>query len=721
MLFLFAFASTKVIAQNKPKVAFVLSGGGARGFAHVGVLKVLEEVGFKPDIITGTSMGSVVGGLYAIGYRSDTLKQIVLSTDWNDVVYDRVSRTTLNALERDRFDRYVLRLGFEGTRFVATSGFVKGTKVHNMLSRLCLPVADVKDFKKLPIPFECVATDIQTGRKVVLDKGSLPDAIRASMAIPSLFTSMEIDGKVLVDGGLTQNYPIIEAKNLGADYIIGIDVGTKSTKEELNSFVNVMMESMFLHGYQNFDKEKQYLNINIKPDLAQFSPLDFEEGDSIIKIGEAAARAQIDELRALYTLIYGNKAVPTNVKSDQAKLNPIFYIKEVEMQGLESVSKIQLKSILDELKNKKLSASEIDLVMHQLENTNLFTSLLYQFDDSDGKGKLIIQVNEKTRGDVGVGINFNTIHEASLLLGFTYRRCLLKGATLAGDFRLSSMPRGDLSYYYQSRYRPAFGIEASFNNIEQGLYTDNKKISTVYSVYSSLYAKLKYNLSNLSNFGIGVGVEQNINSADAVISLDQIVSIKINKHANALMVFYRQDSRDDSYIPTSGGRTSVDIFWVNNDFDLDKAWFNGTLKSERHVKLSPRVHVSNYFNLGLNDTRFQPGNLQFAYSMGGMLDMRFRNYFAFGGLNFAQVFTRNMAHYRLKPSYKLFKNNFVSLIGEVSSYGTYAEDMIQLKDVMFAYGASYEYRSPIGPLQFNVSRSDKLNKFIFYMNIGYWF
>src|SRR6478609_6952592 len=215
---------TMVCYGQKPKVAFVLSGGGAKGFAHIGALKVLEEVGFKPSIITGTSMGSVVGGLYAIGYRSDTLEQIVKKTNWSDVVYDRVSRSSLNAMERERYDRYFVKFNFEGLKFISYSGFVKGTKIQNMLTRLCLPAANITDFKKLPIPFTCVATDIQTGQKVVLNKGSLPEAIRASMAIPSLFTSMEIEGKVLVDGGLTQNYPIIEAKDLGADYIIGIDV-----------------------------------------------------------------------------------------------------------------------------------------------------------------------------------------------------------------------------------------------------------------------------------------------------------------------------------------------------------------------------------------------------------------------------------------------------------------------------------------------------------------
>ncbi|MES2558878.1 MAG: patatin-like phospholipase family protein [Bacteroidota bacterium] len=705
---------------QRPKVAFVLSGGGARGFAHVGALKVLEEAGFKPDIITGTSMGGVVGGLYAIGYRSDTLEKIVLKTDWDDVVYDRVSRRTLNSIERERFDRYFVKFNFEGIKFISYSGFVKGASVHNMLTRLCLPVSGINDFTKLPIPFACVATNIQTGEKVVLNKGNLPDAIRASMAIPSLFTSIEIDNRILVDGGLTQNYPIIEAKDLGADYIIGIDVGTKSSKEELNSFVNVMMESMFLHGYQNFQAEKKHLSINIKPDLAAFSPLDFEEADTIVKIGEAAARAQLPELKALYVKIYGQEfsgKIETNVK----QLNKKYKVKEVDIEGLKNVSRTQIKSILVQALDDELSSAELEDIMLQLENTNLFQRIVYRFDNAQNLGKLVITVKEKPRGDVDVGINYNTYHEASLLLGVSYKRFVFKGGTFKSDIRLSSMPRMDVSYYYQSRFRPVLGIEASLNNIRQGFYQDGIKVSTSYNVYSSLYLKSKYNISNQLNIGIGLGIEQVNNRTDAFIAVDEIASLTNNQQANSLMVFYRHDSRDDTYIPTSGGRSLIDIYWVNNNMDLNRSWFSGIMRLERHFKLGSRIHLGNYINVGLNDANFQPGNTQFAYSVGGMLDMRFKNYIPFAGIDFAQLATPNVAHYRFKPSYKLLKNNYVSVLGEVLKADTYVEQLLDFQSLRFAYGASYEYRSPVGPIQFNVSRSTINNTFNFYLNLGYWF
>lgn len=720
LLFALCLQCALPVTGQRPKVAFVLSGGGARGFAHVGALKVLEEAGFKPDIITGTSMGSVIGGLYAIGYRADTLEKIVRNTEWDNIVYDRVSRNTLTAIERERYDRYFVKFNFEGVKFLSYSGLVKGTRVHNMLSRLCLPASSINDFTKLPIPFVCVATDIQTGQKVVLDKGYLPDAIRASMAIPSMFTSVEMDGKILVDGGLTENYPIIEAKNLGADIIIGIDVGTKSSKEELGSFVNIMMESMFLHGYQNFDEYKKYLNVNIKPDMSGVSPLDFGNGDSIMRIGEAAARLHLSELKALHQKIYGSK-VDTPVVSNSEKLNRKYRIKEVRIEGLNNIERSQIKFILDEAMGRTMASSEIENIITQLENTNLFERILYRYDNSKDNGLLVLDVKEKPRGEFDVGINYNSYHDASLLVGLSYKRVIFKGTYLKADMRLSSMPRIDIGYFYQTRFKPSVGIEMSINNIEQGYYQDNVKISTSYNVIGSLYLKAKYNISNNRNVGLGVGIEGVSNKTDAFISVDQLEALINRKQSNNVMVFYRSDSRDDTYIPTRGGRSLIDAYWANNDFNLNKSWFSGILRTERHIRLSRRMHLGNYFDLGLNDANYQAGNTQFLFLMGGMLDMRFRYYVPFAGIEFSQVTANNMAHYRLKPSYRLFKNNYVSALFDIAETKTYAEDLLCFTGMMYAYGASYEYRSPIGPMQFNVSRSNVNHSFSFFLNLGYWF
>jgi NTE family protein len=707
------------IHAQLPKVAFVLSGGGARGFAHVGVLQVLEEIGFKPVIITGTSMGSVIGGMYAIGYRSDSLKKIVESVDWNDVVFDKVKRENLNSIERDRYDRYVIRLDFEGKKFVSYSGFVKGTKVHNLLTNLCLPVSGINDFKKLPVAFSCIGTNIQNGDKVLLNRGSLPDAIRASMAIPSLFTSVELDGKILVDGGLTQNYPIQEARDLGADFIIGVDVGTKSTREELSSFVNIMMESMFLHGYQNFEEEKQWLNINIKPKLDGISPLDFDKADTIVKIGEAAARERYEELRQLYHQIYGNSQSKPIV-TDTIRLNKRYKINRLDFSGLVNVSPIQVQSIVQRYEGQQLTSGEIKQLIDELYNTNLFHELQYQYLPAKDDGTLVVKVKENTRGEFDIGINYNSYHEASLLLGFQFRRAIFRGAILKADARLSSMPRLDVSYIYQSRFKPSFSLDASVNNIQQGLFIDGKRITTSYNVFASLYLRGKINISNKRYIGAGIGVENLSNRTDAFIALDRIEELTSTKFANNIHVFYRADSRDDMYIPTRGSKTLVDVYAANNTLVLKRTWVNALFRTEKHVRVSRRVNWSNYLNAGFNSDQWEAGNNQYLFTTGGMLDIRFRNYLPFAGLEFGQVVSNNILHYRTRPNYRLFHNNYISVIGDVAQTSNSIADMAKV-NLMYSGGVGYEYRSPIGPIQFNVSRSSVNDGFSFFLNLGYWF
>ncbi|HLT32763.1 MAG TPA: patatin-like phospholipase family protein, partial [Aquaticitalea sp.] len=221
-----AFIST---AQNKafsnePKVGLVLSGGGAKGFAHIGVLKVLDSLNIKVDYVAGTSMGAIVGSLYAAGYTGKQLDSIFKSLDFDDVVNDNIPRAAKTFYERDNSEKYAVTLPFEKFKIKLPSALSRGQNVFNLLSKLMLHVSDINDFKKLPIPFFCMATDIETGTSVMLDEGNLAQAVAASGALPSLFQPVIIDDRILIDGGVTNNYPVDELRAVGMDVIIGVDV-----------------------------------------------------------------------------------------------------------------------------------------------------------------------------------------------------------------------------------------------------------------------------------------------------------------------------------------------------------------------------------------------------------------------------------------------------------------------------------------------------------------
>ncbi|MCB0732483.1 MAG: patatin-like phospholipase family protein, partial [Ignavibacteriae bacterium] len=291
IIFIFLIYSNNYYANNsnRPKVGLVLSGGGAKGFAHIGVLEVLEKEGIPVDYIVGTSIGSIMGALYSIGYNSEQLKEFARSQEWIDLLSDYLSREYRNAYEKNEIDRYLVSFNLSEDKGVSLSaGIVQGQNVMNTLCRLTAKYHDIDDFSKLPIPFACVAADIASGDEVVLKKGYLPEAIFASMSLPTIFAPTEIDGKLLVDGGIINNYPVDVAKEMGADIIIGVDIQTKPLKkEEIVELTDILGQMFSYMGYEKYKENKEQSDILIEPDISGYSTASFsnEAADTLIERG----------------------------------------------------------------------------------------------------------------------------------------------------------------------------------------------------------------------------------------------------------------------------------------------------------------------------------------------------------------------------------------------------------------------------------------------------
>jgi len=301
LIALFTLLNATAQDQKPPlKVGLVLSGGGAKGFAHIGVLKVLEEAGVEISYIGGTSMGAIVGGLYASGYNATQIDSIFKATDFNELLSDFVPRSSKNFYGKRNDEIYAVSLPFNKFHIGIPTGWSKGLYNYNLLAKLTHNVRHVRDFRKLPIPFLCMASDIETGEEVLLESGYLPQAMIASAAFPSLFSPVEIDGRLLVDGGVTNNYPIDEIKERGADIIIGVDVqddlkDRKSLKDATHILVQISNLQMIDRMRANIEKTDIY----IKPDITNFGVISFDEGRQIIKKGEEAARKVLDQLEAI--------------------------------------------------------------------------------------------------------------------------------------------------------------------------------------------------------------------------------------------------------------------------------------------------------------------------------------------------------------------------------------------------------------------------------------
>jgi NTE family protein len=210
----------------RPRIGVTLSGGGAKGLAHIGILKAIDSAGLNVDYITGTSMGGVIAGLYAIGYSADTIEKIARSIDWDLLLSNQSTLRSLFMEEKEEYGKYVVELPWVNNRFVLPSGVLEGQEVWNKLSELFFPVYNLKDFSQFSIPFRCIGTDVGSGEGVILKDGEIISALRSSMAIPSLFTAVEYNGRKLVDGGIVRNFPVRDVKEMGADFVIGSNVAS---------------------------------------------------------------------------------------------------------------------------------------------------------------------------------------------------------------------------------------------------------------------------------------------------------------------------------------------------------------------------------------------------------------------------------------------------------------------------------------------------------------
>ena len=303
VLFLFPFIGlAQSDVKERPKIGYVLSGGGAKGMAHVGVLKVLEEVGLQPDYITGTSMGSIMGGLYAIGYSADEIALLIETIDWNSVLTNEIPANQVIMRRKDDYSRFIAEMPVHDGKPELPSGLIEGQKLSELFSDLTWRQAGVNDFNDFPTPFSCIGTDILRGGKVEMNSGDLSSAMRASMAIPSVFTPVIRDSvHILVDGGVVRNFPVQEVIDMGADIVIGVYVGFDSEMEpeQLRSLTSVMTRTSLLSGAADVQSQVPLVDYMIVPDLTGYTPASFTSGKEIMERGEVAARAQIEKLRAL--------------------------------------------------------------------------------------------------------------------------------------------------------------------------------------------------------------------------------------------------------------------------------------------------------------------------------------------------------------------------------------------------------------------------------------
>jgi NTE family protein len=705
--------------------------------AHIGVLKVLEKAGLQVDIIGGTSIGSIVGGLYASGYSAAQLEHMVLNQDWVYLLTDKLDRNNLSVKEKEDYDKYLISFPFQDWKVKLPSGLGSGQNISLLLSQLLLPVDSISDFSKLPIPFLCVATNIVTAEEVILEHGYLPDAIRASMAIPTIFTPVEIDGQLLVDGGLLNNFPVDRVIENGADFIVGVNLGVKDyTKEELNNLATVLEQAFFFQGYNHNNCNKTLCNILIQPDIPPNSAASFSNTAQLIRAGEEAAMLHFDELKALadsINLLRKNKYVQKIVQVDS------IYIESMKFEGLENVPASFVRGKLRLNIPGKISVKDLNIAIERAYGTQFFDKITYKLLPGHGPSEIIIiRVVEKTDDLLRFSARYDSQFKTQLLLNATLRNKIIKGSKLGVDLLLGESPRFKAEYRINTGWQypealqilkrnnlgwwPDLGFQFDSRTYEFYYYNQDMLTSTYkYSYFtSSLFASTS--ITNALYFEIGGSYD--------VTHFNAILSSTKQKFNHDFFKFYgliKQDTYNNYNFPTKGSLVTANIESVYDPGSKVyhyKPVLRWIIKAEtafptgKKLTFIPRLNTGMVYgdSIPVDYNIYVGGSYKFGDNQ--------ENAFQFHGLKFMQKSANAAIVAGLKIQYQIFKDHFIKIEGNLGNIANRWEELFINKDLklLTGIGIGYGYYSFIGPIELGVYTNSFANgQVVSFFNLGFWF
>jgi len=471
--FIFAFPPSLLTAQEiapRPKLGLALSGGGAKGLAHLGVIKVMEEAGLKPDYITGVSMGSIVGGLYALGYSPDSIATMFRTYNWDAALSDRIPENKIIFLEKRHYFNSLISLPITRSAIKIPAGLINGQLIESGFNHYFWPAAHISDFSELPVPFLCLATDVLTSKKVIFRSGYLPDAIRASIAIPSIFTPVKTDTAVLVDGGVLRNFAVTELREMGAEIVIGSYVSFRgATEKDLESVQGILKQIGFLTSLADYETQKQLTDIMIEPDLKGYSTMSYGSVDSIMARGYREALRYKDRFIRL--------ADSLNAMGLREKVTPLpdvmyYQFDTISVVGNNIVSDEQIKGVLDIVPQQPVDR---DLVADRIEllyGKGWFEKVKYRIIPRDDKLILEIDCIERPQAMLYGSLHYDPALSSGVVLNLSVRDLLTPSSVINADAYIGQYYRFRISAMQFIDRSQKFGMEASF-------YADNTRLPLV--------------------------------------------------------------------------------------------------------------------------------------------------------------------------------------------------------------------------------------------------
>ena len=725
-------AVSQVCAQYSPqtkrkKVAVVLSGGGAKGVAHIGALKVIEEAGIPIDIITGTSMGSIVGGLYSIGYRADVLDSIVRAQDWNTLLLDREDLSLQRIAEREKQNTYMISTGITLKKkkgLSATGGIIKGKNLHGLFERLTSGYNDSIDFNTLPIPFACVATDMVTFTEYDFHSGVLPQAMRASMAIPAVFTPVRIGGMVLVDGGMRNNYPADVAREMGADIIIGIAVPDEDkSAEDLGSTTSILKRIVDYNTKNKYEENVSITDVYIPVNTHNYSAASFNSAaiDTLINRGEKAAREHWDELVALRQRIGNYTPKP---QTSVVLLSPdSVEITSVEFVDVSPIDEKYIRAKFHLRAKDRLTSRQAELVTTAMRVDLFYQEPSFHLTKTVEGVKAVFTGGQKKASQLNLGVRFDTEEMVALQVNadIPMRRAAMTDIDLTLRLGMRIMARLDVAFYPGHLMRPT--LSYIFHRDEINIYEKGEKdYNFSYNQHAAELAVLNF---NVRNFTISGGIRWDYYHFPHVLKgKDSETSKKAFDDDHFFSYYGRLDynSENDWYFPARGSKLHAQYVYYTDDFaglkgkagmhDVSGMW-------RKSLSLGERFTIQPMFYGRMLFGSERPGIL--GNMIGGeWFGHKLAWQMPFAGVNYLEHVDPYLVAMQLQAQQRLGKNNYVLLRVAAAQQADDLENLLD-RSTLLGTSLSYYYNTMFGPLGASVGYSNKTKEPYFYINLGYVF
>ena len=721
-------ASTDSIGLGRKRVAVVLSGGGAKGMAHIGVLKVLEKAGIPVDIITGTSMGSIIGGLYAIGYNANSLDSMVRKQDWSYVITDRENLRNQSIDDLRKQNTYIYSTGLSiGKRDPNAGGFIKGKNLAELFQQLCTGYTDSLDFSRdLPIPFACVATDIIDNSEVDFHSGRLPQAMRASMAIPAAFSPVRIADKVLVDGGLKNNYPADLARQMGADIIIGVTVqGAPKVAEDLGGTMSILSQIIDVNCKNKYDENLAITDLHLQVDTKGYGSASFSAAaiDTLIRRGEELAMRHWDDIIALKERIGIDESFRPVI------LHPLRPMVMTDKQRVTGFSFENLTPPAERFLRQKFHLNRVDSIDAELEQqltTSMRVDLFYQtavcnlVPDGDGV-RVVLSAGNRKSLQLHAGVRFDTEEYVAAQVGLDipFKTAIPVNADITLRLGKRMMARGELTIHPRSFTRPKFSYTFHRNDVD--IYFEGDRDYNIQ--YNQFQAELTPINFDLRNFNLQFAMRWDYMHYRNKLGSESAMQVSLdNEHFLSYHARVEYNSEDSWYFPTRGARFKAEYAYLTDNLaQLDgkpglsevNANWRMSFSLNNRFTIQPMLYGRLLFGAVVPPV--------FGNTIGGdWFGHYVEQQMPFAGIGNMEYVGHQFLAAQLQAQQRIATNNFVLL--RVAA-GLQSDELKNIFDNRTLIGGqiAYYYNTIVGPVGAALGYSNHTKKAYFFVNVGYTF